>query len=68
MALTWWSNRIMSELPKFSERSLENLAIAVMRLETAEGKLRQVSLEQALSSELIKQFPEFLRSYVTKVP
>lgn len=58
----------MNSLPKFSEASLENLAIAIMQLETAEGKLMQVSLSQVLSPELLEQFPAFLREAVTKVP
>jgi hypothetical protein len=45
-------------MEKLSERSLENLLIAVMKLKTEKDLYIQIPLEMVFTEEFMKQFPE----------
>jgi hypothetical protein len=50
-------------LPKFSEKTVEDLLIAAIRLRTAEGLVIQVPLNRVFTKEFLSQVPVPLAAY-----
>lgn len=58
---TWWVQSSEKALPVFTEKSLENVMIALIQLECEQGRVYHIPFTRLLTEEFLAQYPAHIR-------